>query len=58
MAETYGYVKYNANGIVALLCVECTTNEELDTIGLEPNGLEPITSKGSIVCKRCKKVCE
>lgn len=53
MTDVPGYVKYDATGIVALLCAKCTTEREKKTIGASPDGLEPIPLKDVIICSRC-----
>ena len=51
--EAPAYVKYDATGIVALLCRRCVTEREKQTIRATPDGLEPIPLIGVVICSRC-----
>jgi hypothetical protein len=58
LAEIPAYVKYDASGIVALLCKLCITDRERALINAAPNGLVPIPIAGAVICARCKEVAE
>lgn len=58
MAEPVAYIKYNATGITAIIGASCITPQELDTIGAQPEGLEPYMEPEVLRCDRCGEVCE
>ena len=56
MTEPFAYVKFNAHGIVALICTKCLTTHEKLALDADPAALIPIHEPGTIICKRCREV--
>lgn len=55
MANAIAYVKYDENGITAIICAQCATPEEVASVGAEPEGATEITEPDVVICDRCGK---
>jgi hypothetical protein len=56
--KVFAWVKYNAEGIVELVCDKCILTQERRTIRNRPEGVIPILEPGTVICKRCGEVAE
>ena len=57
-ARIYGWVKYNAEGLVGLVCDKCLMANERRLVEARPEGVVPIDKPGAIICDRCGEVAQ